>query len=348
MKVMSETIVQESLEAKMRDGTVLKADVWRPAGGGKHPVLLIRLPYDKSQGEDLCYAHPSWYARQGYATVVQDVRGRWASGGEFTPFEHEGDDGEDTMAWLGSLPFSNGRIGMYGFSYPGHTQLQIAARKHDGLRCMVPAMTSPDLYEGWAYNNGAFALAFNASWATFLADDVARRRDPDLEPTLAAMYAKMNDYYWWLPLSAIPNLTPGTPGGFFSDWLQHETKDAYWSRWDLTDKLASIDVPAMAVGGLYDVFLEGTMTNYAGFRRGPRANDARLVIGPWYHMPWMPAFGDVDFGPEGRNGVDATQLEFFDQWLRDGDPPKRPRVAAFISGAGAAGATASTARGKAS
>jgi len=333
MKVMSETIVQETLEAKMRDGTVLKADVWRPAGGGKHPVLLIRLPYDKSQGEDLCYAHPSWYARQGYATVVQDVRGRWASGGEFTPFEHEGDDGEDTMAWLGSLPFSNGRIGMYGFSYPGHTQLQIAARKHDGLRCMVPAMTSPDLYEGWAYNNGAFALAFNASWATFLADDVARRRDPDLEPTLAAMYAKMNDYYWWLPLSAIPNLTPGTPGGFFSDWLQHETKDAYWSRWDLTDKLASIDVPAMAVGGLYDVFLEGTMTNYAGFRRGPRANDARLVIGPWYHMPWMPAFGDVDFGPEGRNGVDATQLEFFDQWLRDGDPPKRPRVAAFISGA---------------
>ena len=333
MKVMSETIVSETLEAKMRDGTVLKADVWRPAGGGKHPVLLIRLPYDKSQGEDLCYAHPSWYARQGYATVVQDVRGRWASGGEFTPFEHEGDDGEDTMAWLGSLPFSNGRIGMYGFSYPGHTQLQIAARKHAGLRCMVPAMTSPDLYEGWAYNNGAFALAFNASWATFLADDVARRRDPDLEPTLAAMYAKMNDYYWWLPLSAIPNLTPGTPGGFFSDWLEHETKDSYWSKWDVTDKLDRIDVPAMAVGGLYDVFLEGTMTNYAGFRRGPRASEARLVIGPWYHMPWMPAFGDVDFGPEGRNGVDATQLEFFDQWLRDGDPPKRPRVAAFISGA---------------
>ena len=89
----------------------------------------------------------------------------------------------------------------------------------------------------------------------------------------------------------------------------------------------------MAVGGLYDVFLEGTMTNYAGFRRGPRASEARLVIGPWYHMPWMPAFGDVDFGPEGRNGVDATQLEFFDQWLRDGDPPKRPRAAAFISGA---------------
>ncbi len=328
-----DSIVQETLEATMRDGTVLRSEVWRPAGGGKHPLLLIRLPYDKNQGEDLCYAHPSWYARHGYAVVSQDVRGRWASGGEFTPFESEADDGEDTMAWLGSLPFSNGRIGMYGFSYPGHTQLQIAVRKPDGLRCMVPAMTSPDLYEGWAYNNGAFALAFNASWATFLADDVARRRDPDTEPILAAQYAKINDYYWWLPLSAIPNLTPGSPGGFFSDWLAHETKDDYWKKWDVTDKLATIDVPTMAVGGLYDVFLEGTMTNYRGIRRGPSSGDTSLVIGPWYHMPWMPAFGDVDFGPEAKNQVDLFQLAFFDQWLRDADPVQGDRVRVFVSGA---------------
>jgi putative CocE/NonD family hydrolase len=330
---MSESIVQETLEAKMRDGTVLKADVWRPAKGGKQPVLLIRLPYDKSQGEDLCYAHPSWYARQGYAVVVQDVRGRWASGGEFTPFQSEADDGEDTMAWLESLPFSNGRVGMYGFSYPGYTQLQIAVRKPEGLRCMVPAMTSPELYEGWAYNNGAFALAFNASWATQLADDVARRRDPDLEPVLAAQYAKVADYFWWLPLTAIPNLTPGAAGGFFSDWLAHETKDDYWKRWDLTDKLPEVAVPTMAVGGLYDIFLEGTVANYRGIRQGPRSADTRLVIGPWYHMPWMPAFGDVDFGPEGRNQVDQFQLAFFDQWLRDGDPVKGARVRVFLSGA---------------
>jgi len=330
---MSESIVQETLEATMRDGTVLRSDVWRPSGGGKHPVLLIRLPYDKSQGEDLCYAHPSWYARHGYAVVSQDVRGRWASGGEFIPFESEADDGEDTMEWLGSLPFSNGRIGMYGFSYPGHTQLQIAVRKPEGLRCMVPAMTSPDLYEGWAYNNGAFALAFNASWATFLAGDVARRRDPDSEPLLAAQYAKVNDYYWWLPLSAIPNLTPGSPGGFFADWLAHETKDDYWKQWDVTDMLPSIDVPTMAVGGLYDVFLEGTMANYRGIRRGPASPDTSLVVGPWYHMPWMPAFGDVDFGPEAKNQVDIFQLAFFDQWLRDAGPAKGQRVRVFVSGA---------------
>jgi putative CocE/NonD family hydrolase len=332
-QAIRETVVQETLEARMRDGTTLRADVWRPAGGGKHPVLLIRLPYDKAQGEDLCYAHPAWYARRGFAVVSQDVRGRWASDGEFTPFMHEADDGEDTMEWLEGLPFSNGKIGMYGFSYPGHTQLQIAVRKPPGLRCMVPAMTSADLYEGWAYNNGAFALAFNGSWATFLADDVARRRDPDLEPTLAAMYAKVNDYYWWLPLTAIPNLTPGSPGGFFSDWLAHETKDEYWTRWDVTGRLPEVEVPALMVGGLYDVFLEGTVGAYQGIRRGPRSADTRLMIGPWYHMPWLPAFGEVDFGPEARNVVDQHQLAFFDQWLRDGDGVKGDRVRAFVSGA---------------
>ena len=332
-QTIRETIVQETLEARMRDGTVLRTDVWRPAGGGKHPLLLIRLPYDKSQSEDLCYAHPAWYARRGYAVVTQDVRGRWDSEGEFTPFAHEGDDGEDTMAWLQSLPFSNGRIGMYGFSYPGHTQLQIAVRKPEGLRCMVPALTSPDLYEGWAYNNGAFALAFNASWATFLAGDLVRRRDPDLEPTLAAMYANMNDYYWWLPLSTIPNLTPHAAGGFFSDWLAHETRDAYWKRWDVTDRLAEVQVPALMVGGLYDVFLEGTVGAYHGIRRGPRSADTRLMIGPWFHMPWLPAFGDVDFGPDARNVVDQFQLAFFDQWLRDGDPVDGDPVRAFVSGA---------------
>jgi len=330
---MSETIVQETLEARMRDGVVLRADVWRPAGGGRHPLLLMRLPYDKSQGEDLCYAHPSWYARRGYAVVVQDVRGRWASDGEFTPFQSEGDDGEDTMSWLGSLPFSDGRIGMYGFSYPGHTQLEIAVRRPEGLRCMVPALTSPDLYEGWAYNHGAFALAFNASWATFLADDVTRRRDPDQEPLLAAQYANINDFYWWLPLSAIPNLGPGSPGAFFCDWLTHETRDDYWRRWDLTERLPEVAVPALAVGGLYDVFLEGTLAAYHGIRQGPGSDDTRLLVGPWYHMPWLRQFGDVDFGPDACNLVDQHQLAFFDQWLRDAGPVEGPRARVFISGA---------------
>src|SRR5256885_15093121 len=150
---MSESIVQETLEATMRDGTVLRSDVWRPSGGGKHPVLLIRLPYDKSQGEDLCYAHPSWYARHGYAVVSQDVRGRWASGGEFVPFESEADDGEDTMEWLGSLPFSNGRIGMFGVSFPGPTPPSNPGRKPAGPRRLVPAVVSPRPYGGWGDNN---------------------------------------------------------------------------------------------------------------------------------------------------------------------------------------------------
>src|SRR2546428_1828771 len=139
--VMTESIVQETLEATMRDGTVLRSDVWRPSGGGRHPVLLIRLPYDKSQGEDLCYAHPSWYARHGYAVVSQDVRGRWASGGEFIPFESEADDGEDTMEWLGSLPFSNRRLGMVGVSVPRPTQPSIAGPQPQGASLLGPPVS---------------------------------------------------------------------------------------------------------------------------------------------------------------------------------------------------------------
>src|SRR2546430_15276764 len=92
-----DTIVQETLEARMRDRTVLRADVWRPSGGGTHPILLMRLPYDKAQSENLCYAHPSWYARKKYAVIMQNVHSHWASKDEFTPFEHKADDGEDTI-----------------------------------------------------------------------------------------------------------------------------------------------------------------------------------------------------------------------------------------------------------
>src|SRR5438094_2945228 len=97
--VMTESIVQETLEATMRDGVVLRADVWRPAGGGRYPVLLMRTPYDKTQASTINHAHPSWFARQGYIVALQDVRGRWASDGEFTPFAHEQQDGHDAIGW---------------------------------------------------------------------------------------------------------------------------------------------------------------------------------------------------------------------------------------------------------
>jgi hypothetical protein len=281
-------------------------------GWPQAPNLLIRLPYDKNWAKTSA-THPSG-TRAMATRSFAGRRGRWVWR-RVHPHSSRGGRRRGHMAWFDSLPFSTaGSVCTVLISRP--PQLQIAVRKPAGLRCMVPAMTSPDLYEGWAYNNGAFALAFNASWATFLADDVARRRDPDSEPGLAAQYAKINDYYWWLPLSAIPNLGPGGPGGFFADWLAHETKDGYWKQWDVTDKLLD-DVPTMAVAA-YDVFLEA---------HGLPGHSPRSWIRGTQVLSSAPGttcrgcrLGDVDFGPGPKPGRPRAGL--FDQWLRDADPAK--------------------------
>src|SRR5579871_1893466 len=111
--------VERDVPARMRDGTVLYADVYRPAGDGPFPLLLMRLPYDKIGAETATYAHPIWYARQGFIVVVQDTRGSYRSEGEFYPFRHEAADGYDTVEWAAGLPGCNGRVGMFGFSYVG-------------------------------------------------------------------------------------------------------------------------------------------------------------------------------------------------------------------------------------
>jgi uncharacterized protein len=324
----------EGLDVAMRDGTVLRADCWRPQRAGRYPVLLMRLPYGKSGAQDWTYAHPWWWASQGYAVVVQDTRGRFSSDGEFEPFVSEGDDSEDTIAWAAEQPFSDGRVGMYGFSYAGMTQLRGAVRRPEGLAAIAPAMTQAEHYEGWAYHHGAFSLAFNASWATFLAQNIGRRtHGSSLESELMTQFVSMPALYGTLPVRDIPHLGRDGPGRFFQDWLDHETRDDYWNRVDVRDDLASIDSAAFVVAGLHDIFLEGNLEVFERLSTGPRAEDARLVVGPWYHVPWIRSFGELDYGAEAANTVSETQLRFFDQWLRDGDPFDGPRARWFVTGA---------------
>jgi uncharacterized protein len=189
-------VMERDVPARMRDGTTLYADVYRPSRGGPFPVILMRLPYDKTQAESITYRHPSWYARHGYVVVVQDTRGRWSSEGDFYPFANEAEDGYDSVEWAASLPHSNGRVGMCGFSYVGATQLQAAIERPPSLQTICPGLTGPQYYDGWAYNGGAFALAFNASWATNLAFDDARRRGDDAatQSLLAAFLGAPNFY----------------------------------------------------------------------------------------------------------------------------------------------------------
>ncbi|MTB06937.1 MAG: CocE/NonD family hydrolase, partial [Actinobacteria bacterium] len=138
----------------MADGTELVADAWLPSDGGRYPVLLQRLPYGRTVASSLVLPHPSWFARHGYAVVVQDCRGRGDSGGTFEPFVDEGADGAATIEWAAGLPFADGRVATYGFSYQGLNQLYAAARRPKGLCAIAPMMCARDPYEGWTYEGG--------------------------------------------------------------------------------------------------------------------------------------------------------------------------------------------------
>src|SRR5688572_15572628 len=131
---------RETASLRTRDGVRLDADIWRPDAEGPFPVLLMRQPYGRAAASTAVYAHPSWYARRGYIVVIQDVRGRGTSEGNFNIFRAEVEDGADTLEWASGLQGSTGSVGMYGFSYQGMTQLFAAATGHPALKAICPAM----------------------------------------------------------------------------------------------------------------------------------------------------------------------------------------------------------------
>lgn len=308
----ADVVVERDVECRLRDGTVLRADVYRPHTDGPLPVLLMRMPYGKTTaGANWGYAHPAWYANRGYVVVIQDVRGRYASDGEFTPFVGEAEDGYDAVEWAAGLPGSNGSVGMYGFSYPGATQLLAATLRPPSLAAIAPGFTSSQFYDGWAYDGGAFSLASMSGWATFLAVDTARRRgDEEAHAALLGALGAIPHLYWKLPLREfLPLLDEQAP--YFADWLEHSTYDDYWRATAVDEDFGRIDVPALHTGGWYDIFHAGTTANFRGIGPAPQ----KLLMGPWQHSPWRA----ITAGPgedAGANAVDDWHLRFFDEVLK--------------------------------
>src|SRR3954466_2655541 len=197
----------------MRDGVVLRADVLRPAGDGRFPTLVYRTPYGKEFALKE-YTTFRTAVDHGYAVVVQDVRGRYASAGEFVPYQNEGHDGYDTIEWAARQPWSNGAIGTFGLSYPGAVQWLAAVETPPHLKAMVPAMT-------FASANMFFYAAgvWDNSWASWVWEDVA----PDLRRQSGVAGATTDDeaerswdgvrdrIVWQLPLSALPDFRPIAP-----------------------------------------------------------------------------------------------------------------------------------------
>ena len=158
---------ENDVPARMRDGTILHADIYRPDASGRFPVLLLRLPYGKDLAE--VFGDHEFFPARGYVVVVQDTRGRWASEGEFYPLVDEAQDGYDAVEWAAALPYSDGRVGTQGQSYLGATQSLLAPTRPPHLRCAFPISAAADFHQSWVYHGGAFSLGWQIPYAIFLA-----------------------------------------------------------------------------------------------------------------------------------------------------------------------------------
>jgi putative CocE/NonD family hydrolase len=298
-----------------RDGIRLDADIYRPDAEGEFPVLLMRQPYGRAIASTVVYAHPTWYAAQGYIVVIQDVRGRGTSEGEFHLFCHETTDGADTVSWAASLPGSTGKVGMYGFSYQAMTQLYAATTKPAALKTICPAMMAYDLYADWAYEGGAFCWQTNFGWAMQLSAETARLKGDTA--AYQALYKASRSIPSHPEADLLVYLKKLAPA-FYDQWLEHPHPDAYWENLSPKSAMQDVDLPMLHIGGWFDTYLRGNIRLYKDI--APRsAYRQQLLIGPWTHLPWCRQAGTVDFGSEAINPVDQLQVRWFDQFLKDID-----------------------------
>jgi len=329
--------VERGVRLRLRDGTVLVSDHYFPPGDAPAPTLLVRQPYGRAVATTVVYAQPTWFAANGYNVVVQDVRGRGDSTGDFHPFVHEGRDGAATIDWLAKRPECIGRIGMYGFSYQGLTQLLAAAEQPAALRCITPAQTAGDLFHGWFHHHGAFRLASGMGWAAqMLKTDARRKRLRAASDALESAWQNLGALYASTPYGSAPALTARGLPRYGRDWMHHREPGPFWARQDITGREHRINVPALHVWGWFDTYLHGSELLYRALceKASPEARDSQyLVAGPWTHIPWSRFAGEVDHGPEAALDTDALLLRWFNHWLKDsGEFSEEPRINAFALG----------------
>ena len=327
-------VVETDVMVRMRDGVHLACDVWRPASGGPHPALVQRQPYDKRVAQTYVYDHPAVYARHGYAVLIEDTRGRFASEGEFYPLRLDAEDGYDTIEWCAAQPWCNGRVGSFGFSIPGVNQLLAAALKPPHLAACVPGFYPGGMYEGFTHVGGTFGLAAVMDWALILSGEAAKRRgDKAVLGAIGAAQAVCGKWPAALSLRDIPFLETPDLLPFLKDYVDHPAEGAYWEEWEIAPRLGQIDVPCFHVSGWYDSFIPQTIAAYEALSAAGRA-EHRLLVGPWYHIPWTQQVGAIDFGDEAKNAVSVYERAWFDAWLKDDREAldALPPVRVFVTG----------------
>ncbi len=332
--------VEYGAPAKMRDGVTLRADIYRPSVGGKYPVLLKRTPYNKSgSGSEIEFARKA--ASRGYVVIMQDVRGRYTSDGDWYPFVHEANDGYDTVEWAAALPYSDGRVGMWSGSYVGATQMLAAIAHPPHLAGICPVVTASNYHENWTYQGGAFEQWFNESWTSGLAQDTFNRSiQKASNARLGQDVLPLTSYPLFnLPTAGSANASTSVLAPYFLDWLAHPSYDDYWKAVSIEEHFSDIRVPALHIAAWYDIFLGGSLRNYEGLKVKAATDDARkgqqLLVTIGGHAGGGRQIGELDYGPEAEKFNEAEiTLRWYDFLFKgiQNDFAGNNRVKIFVMG----------------
>ncbi|MGB9465885.1 MAG: CocE/NonD family hydrolase [Candidatus Acidiferrum sp.] len=332
--------ITKDVVVPMRDGVVLRADVILPIATGRFPTLVYRTPYGKQFALKEGGTFEKAVAR-GYAVVIQDVRGRYASDGDFLPYQNEGHDGFDTIEWAARQPWSDGNVGTFGLSYPGAVQWLAAVENPPHLKAMVPAMTF-STPRNFFYSGGVFDGSW-LDWIWFnIAPDARRRKNlpgPQTRKEAAASWKQDHERIQnFLPLRDLPDLKQVAP--FYYDWLSHLPADSWWDWAELRNKYDRVHAAVLNFSGWYDEAYgpDGATTNFNGLlaaRRNEKDPRTHTMIGPWTHGGQDESkSGERDFGPAAPIDYDELILRWMDHYLRglDNGVDREKPVRLFVMG----------------
>ncbi|WP_281195382.1 CocE/NonD family hydrolase [Halorubrum sp. F4] len=344
--------VRHDVQVEVRDGTALATDVYRPTDPETgepieepKPALLVRTPYNKRARERVEQAG-NWYAERGYVVALQDVRGRYASDGEFYLLANEAEDGADTVEWLADRPYCDGQVGTMGISYMAWVQNALATQRPSGLAAMFVNQGAANAWKATLRHHGAFELRW-LTWSLTIGGGFAKRvlADEDLRRRIAEvdtrdMLANEPVLPGQSPLSHLPNYEK-----YVLDFARTPGDDEFWTDPSINFEAhydESADVPTVYAGSWYDSYAKATCDNFEGLA-DRKESDHFLLMGAWTHggqSTWTkPYSGETAFGDAMTRDCLETKLRFFDHYLKGRDTWDEPRVQYFRMGSGDGSAT---------
>lgn len=313
----------------MRDGVGLATDLFFPENASPpYPVILIRTPYNK----DWLASYGQYYTRFGFSVAIQDVRGRWASEGDWEPFVHEGNDGYDAIEWLGTRDWSTGKVGMVGASYSGTAQFAAAIQRPPHLVTIIPSVAPALPFANIPRDGGVPALGWALRWTDIVEN---ARTGRDMQATLQQGI----ETDWSGPLAGLPvveldQAVVGRAISYFRDWVRHPPGDDYWNPFSYLTKLEQLDIPVFIQSGWFDPGTRGARLAFEHLVRGGNRH-VRLVLGPWVHGDRGTRYlNGMDMGAEAERDLMGEYRQWLEFWLATEarDAPDAPSAELYVMG----------------